>query len=238
MLKYALSLAAASVLGVANAAPPAALDVPPGVESVAVGERMRVNGVGMRIEHFVAPLSADEVLAFYRERWAGQLSKADAPTIPLTNNRVGTWQVLGRQNGARHETVQIRALPEGGSEAYVASADTSARPSKPPRPPVYLPPGVDVVSVVESADGARNATEILAQSPFSVAITERWLRSSARVRGFTPEPGFDEARPGRQAERAFYMRSGADELAAVVQPARSGSLILLHHVRVDARSKP
>src|SRR5687768_10916314 len=33
MLKYALSLVAASVLSAANAAPPAALDVPPGVES-------------------------------------------------------------------------------------------------------------------------------------------------------------------------------------------------------------
>jgi hypothetical protein len=224
MLKYALSLAAAF-----------ALDVPPGVESVPIGERMRVNGVGMHIEHFVAPLSAEEVLAFYRERWAGQLSKADTPAVPLTQNSAGTWQVLGRQNGARHETVQIRALPEGGSEGYVASADTSARPAAPPRPPVYLPPGVAVVSVVESADGARNATEILAQSPFSVAITERWLRSSARVRGFSPEPGFDEARRARQPERAFFMRSGTDELAAVVQPARSGSLIFLHHVRIDSR---
>jgi len=210
-------------------------DLPPAAESVSVGDGLSVNGVGMRIEHFVAPLTVDEALAFYRSRWGRRTTAEQDPAARaaahLTLDRVGNWQVLGRQVGARHETVQVRALPEGGVEGYIAATDTQARPATPPAPPVSLPPGTAVISTVASQDGSRSATEILAQSPLGVDATERWLRSAARLRGFQPAPGFDEARPAGRSERAFYMSNGADELTAVVQPAKSGSLVLLHHVR-------
>jgi len=186
---------------------PTSFDLPPAAESVSVGERLSVNGVGMRIEHFVAPLTVEEALAFYRTRWGRPTTPEDdqaaRAAAHLTQDRVGNWQVLGRQVGARHETVQVRALPDGGVEGYIAATDTQARPATPPAPPVSLPPGAAVISTVASQDGPRSATEILAQSPLSVDATERWLRSAARLRGFTPEPGFDEARNAGLRERAF-----------------------------------
>ena len=199
-------------------------ELPPRAVAASIGEEMVVNGIAMRATHFQTPAAVPDVLGFYRERW----SSADPADRP-TEQDLGSWRVIGRQTSTSHETVQIRALPGGGSEGYFASSDTRSRPRTPASSPLRLPLGAQTVSVVESVDGSRHATQILARSPYGLAMTERWLRASARLQGFESEHGSDEPTPAN-GSRALFFKRGGEELIAVVQPAGQRSVVVIHHV--------
>jgi hypothetical protein len=194
-------------------------ELPPRAIAVSIGDQLIVNGVAMRATHFKSPAAAHEVLAYYRESW-----EAHDPADRAREETLGGWRVIGRQTDFRHETVQIRSLPGGGSEGYIASSDTRARPRKPPRSPLSLPPGAKTVSIVESQDGSRSSTQILARSPLGVAMTERWLRTAARIQGFESQI------PSENSAHTLFLERGGEELISVVQPAGKGSVIVIHHV--------
>jgi hypothetical protein len=207
-----------------------ASELPPHALSASIGEEIVVNGVAMRATHFQSPASTQDVLDFYRESWSSAI-----PAEKPREQSLGTWRVIGRQNGAKHETVQIRALPGGGTEGYLASSDTRARPRAPAPSPIRLPLGAATISVVESKEGTRQATQILARSPLGIALTERWLRTAARMQGFESEHASDE--PARSdGSKALFLKRGGEELISVVQPAGKGSVIVIHHVSADTRS--
>jgi hypothetical protein len=221
MLKHGLALLLLLAPAVhAQRAP----QLPPRAIAAAVGDEMVVNGVAMRATHFQSPAAAQDVIAFYRDAW----QSAD-PADRATEQALGGWRVIGRQASYRHETVQVRALPGGGSEGYFASSDTRSRPAAPARSPLRLPLGAKTVSVVESRDGSRRSTQILARSPFGASMSERWLRTSARLQGFEFEHGSDEATRADNS-RALFLKRGGEELIAVVQPVGNGSVIVVHHV--------
>jgi hypothetical protein len=208
-----------------------ASELPPRAISASIGEDIVVNGVAMRATHFQSPASTQDVLDFYRESWATGI-----PAEQPREQSLGSWRVIGRQNGARHETVQIRPLSGGGTEGYLASSDTRARPRAPARSPLRLPLGATTLSVVESKEGTRQATQILARSPVGVAMTERWLRTAARLQGFESEHASDE--PGRSdGSKALFLKRGGEELISVVQPAGKGSVIVIHHVGAETGSR-
>lgn len=191
-------------------------ELPPRAIAASIGDQIIVNGVAMRATHFKSPAAAHEVLAFYRESW-----RAPDDAHRAREETLGGWRILGRQTDFRHETVQVRPLPGGGSEGYIASSDTRARPRQPARSPLSLPFGAKTISTVESRDGSRSSTQILARSPYGVSMTERWLQTSARIQGFESE---------RSTERALFLRRGGEELISVVQPSGKGSVIVIHHV--------
>jgi hypothetical protein len=228
-----LKLCTVLLLSIAPAVPAQrAPELPPRTLGASIGEELVVNGVAMRATHFQSGVATQDVLAFYRQRWASAIRAERA-----TEQTLGSWRVIGRQIGSRHETVQVRALPGGGSEGYFASSDTRSRPRAPARSPLSLPFGAKTVSIVESQDGSRRATQILARSSFGVSMSERWLRTAARMQGFESEHASDE--PARaNGSRALFLKRGAEELIAVVQPAGKGSVIVIHHVRSDSRSEP
>jgi hypothetical protein len=207
-----------------------ASELPPRAISSSIGEDIVVNGVAMRATHFQSPISTQDVLEFYRESWHSAI-----PAEQPREQSLGSWLVIGRQNGARHETVQIRALPGGGTEGYLASSDTRSRPRAPARSPIRLPLGASTLSVVESKEGTREATQILARSPLGAALTERWLRTAARMQGFEFEHASEE--PARSdGSKALFMKRGGEELISVVQPAGKGSVIVINHVGAEAPS--
>jgi hypothetical protein len=208
----------------------AATELPPHALKASIGEDIVVNGVAMRATHFQSPASTQDVLEFYRKSWASAI-----PAEQPREQSLGTWRVVGRQNGSQHETVQIRELPGGGTEGYIASSDTRSRPRAPARSPIRLPLGASTISVVESKEGTRQATQILARSPLNIALTERWLRTAARMQGFESEHASDE--PARSdGSKALFLKRGGEELISVVQPAGKGSVIVIHHVTAAARS--
>lgn len=207
-----------------------ASELPPQALSASIGEDIVVNGVPMRATHFQSPAGTQDVLEFYRKSWASAI-----PAEKPSEQSLGSWRVIGRQNGSRHETVQIRALPGGGTEGYLASSDTRARPRAPARSPIRLPLGAATISVVESQEGGRQATQILARSPLGIALTERWLRTAARMQGFESEHASEE--PARSdGSKALFMKRGSEELISVVQPTGKGSVIVIHHVSGGTRS--
>jgi hypothetical protein len=208
-----------------------ASELPPRALSASIGEDIVVNGVAMRATHFQSPASAQDVLEFYRESWHSAI-----PAEQPREQSLGSWRVIGRQNGPRHETVQIRALPGGGTEGYLAASDSRARPRAPAPSPLRLPLGAQTLSVVESKEGARQATQILARSPLGIALTERWLRTAARLQGFESEHASEE--PARSdGSKALFLKRGGEELISVVQPAGKGSVIVIHHVSAETRSR-
>jgi hypothetical protein len=205
---------------------------PPSSQIASAGERMKVNGVDMTVEHFDSALPADDILAFYREQWRG-----DTPGDHVTEHRTSQWHVIGRQARNQHQTVQVRPRADGGSEGFLASSDTRSAPRSPSQTPIHLPMGATIVSVVQSSEAGRNATITVAKSGASVAFAERWLRGSAKLRGFEVDPLFDSARPAEQREHALFMRRGDDELTAILQPYMNGSMIVLHHVYSEVNSR-
>jgi hypothetical protein len=208
-----------------------ASELPPRALSASIGEDIVVNGVAMRATHFQSPASSQDVLEFYRESWHSAI-----PAEQPREQSLGSWRVIGRQNGPRHETVQIRALPGGGTEGYLAASDSRARPRAPAPSPLRLPLGAQTLSVVESKEGARQATQILARSPLGIALTERWLRTAARLQGFESEHASEE--PARSdGSKALFLKRGGEELISVVQPAGKGSVIVIHHVSAETRSR-
>jgi hypothetical protein len=207
-----------------------ASELPPQATSASIGADIVVNGVAMRATHFQSPASTQDVLDFYRKSWASAI-----PAQQPREQSLGSWRVIGRQNRSQHETVQIRELPGGGTEGYLASSDTRARPRAPAASPIRLPLGAATISVVESKEGARQATQILARSPLGTALTERWLRTAARMQGFESEPASEE--PARaDGSKALFLKRGGEELISVVQPAGKGSVIVIHHVTAGTRS--
>ncbi len=197
---------------------------PPGAKEMSIGEQIRVNGVAMDVYEFVAPASFADVMAFYRALWA-----RETPPSEITSNRLGDWQVLGRQLQGWHQTVQLRPIAGGGTEGRVAVTDVSRKPSAPAAPPLPLPAGSEVVSTVESIDGSRAAVQIVAESPLSIDGTIRWLTAGASKRGWSTDPTFAAAARRAGPGRAVYMTRVDQELMVTIEAtARGGSIVVFN----------
>lgn len=93
--------------------PPLPLDT----TTQSVAGRIIFNGLDMHAQTFTSPRSPDEILAFYRKVWRGQ----------VVVNSMGSEQVLGHREGDYFTTVQVS--PSGsGSKGNIGVVDVATAP--------------------------------------------------------------------------------------------------------------
>ncbi|HHJ14796.1 MAG TPA: hypothetical protein ENJ79_10575 [Gammaproteobacteria bacterium] len=158
------------------------LPVPPGAQAAWVAQQAVQNGVPVEIQRLELSGSVEDVLAYYRTRWADPVD-SDAPGY--IERQAGGWRIISRLEGDRQTVVQLRRMPQGGVEGFVSRADLSATPAS-NRATREFPrkSGTRLVSSTESPDGAGKATTIMLINRFSVAANVRFYQRQMGFRGW------------------------------------------------------
>lgn len=89
----------------------------PDTTTQVVAHRIIFNGLDMRAQVFESPRSPEEILAFYRKVWRGQ----------VVVNSMGNEQVIGHREGDYFMTVQISASGTG-SKGNIGVVDVATAP--------------------------------------------------------------------------------------------------------------
>lgn len=159
---------------------------PPRAQLEWVARDTVVNGLPTRIERFESELAPDEVLAFYRRRWAG------APVGSPRETRTGGWQALSTLAGAFQIAVQVRPKSPSGSEGLISTAHFGGQRAEPVPPGLPRFPDTLISQVTESVDGplrSQLVTMVSTQS-FDVNVQRwrgEWLRRGWHI-AFEKQP--------------------------------------------------
>ena len=147
--------------------------------AAAAGQDYRVNGVPMSIDRVVVPGSVQQLAAELLARWRGT-----GPASIVVRRDAPGLVVLGRQRGAFHQSVQMRALA-AAQRVEVTSTVTrlASRPRRAPAPPLLPNRGLRIESVVETLGGNRAIT-FIGTSTLTVASLTAATLPAARENGW------------------------------------------------------
>ena len=151
---------------------------PPRASVEWVARDARVNGLPSRIERFESELSAQEVLTFYRTRWAH--ARVGAPR----ETESGPWRALSTLQGGFQLVVQVRPRGGQGSEGMlsVMNFGDAKRDFLPRDWPRWR--DAKVTQVTESLDGPKRSQLVAMVSTEGFDTNVRRWREEWRRRGF------------------------------------------------------
>lgn len=209
MLKPALLLLLYG--GVATAAAEPAwplLNYPPGSQVVPVAERLRHNGHWMQVRRFQTQSPPQQVLQFFRARWA-----ASHPVQAL----MGNWTVLSKREGPFLITVEVTSGAGQGTEGVSAIRYLNdARPLQAALPAdLPLPRGAALTSTIETGDGPRHATTLTLLGPQNEGDTAAYFARELRRRGWTTRRENSGAVRGHRIYLDKDNRSGLVQITAL-----------------------
>lgn len=143
-----------------------------------VARDLVVDGLPSRIEHFDSELSADEVLTYYRARWA-RSARGEARAVSA-----GGWRGLSTLDGRFQLVVQVRDKTPHGSEGMLSVANLSAFRKSPL--PANWPRWSDVktTQVTESSDGPKRSLLVAMVSTQGLDLNVRRWRDEWIRRGY------------------------------------------------------
>lgn len=176
----AISILAAMLLGapVALAADWPAIPNPDGARVESIGEQIRLNGVPMRIHRVLSARSRDELAEFYRESLGERHTEASA----------GDAVVLAQERGGYFVTVMLTALTPQTTEALVSISDMVQARRASGRPLGFvLPADSDLLSDMESADGGREARQLVFANRLSLDANRDFLTRELASRELSPD---------------------------------------------------
>lgn len=176
----AISILAAVLLGApaALAAGWPAIPNPDGARVESIGERIRLNGVPMRIHRVLSARSRDELVAFYRASLGQRHAEASA----------GDAVVLSQERGGYFVTVMLRALAPHTTEALVSVNDMAEARRAAGRPLGFvLPVDSDLLSDMESTDGGRQARQLVFANRLSLDANRDFLTRELASRELSPD---------------------------------------------------
>jgi hypothetical protein len=143
-----------------------------------IGERVRLDGVPMRIARVITTLPADAAAAHYRR----------ALGAPVAHAQMGRTVVLAQARGDFFITVSIAPLADGRSEVLSAVADSRAAREAAGRPAgLALPAGSALLSDMESIDGRLASRQLVLANAHSLRANLRQLSASLAARGLRPD---------------------------------------------------
>ena len=146
------------------------------VESI--GERVRLNGVPMRLTRVITTLPTEAATTHYR----GALG------APVAHAQTGDTQVLTQARGDFFITVSIAPLPDGRSEVLSSVADSGAAREAVGRPAgLTLPAGSELLSDMESIDGGLASRQLVLINLHSLRTNLDRLSASLAARGLRPD---------------------------------------------------
>jgi hypothetical protein len=136
------------------------LPMPPGAQSVDIGQAMRINGLPVQVRGFLSAEPVSQIATWFHMRLGNPLvtSRHDSKTL-LGQARDGyylTVQLETAGSGTRGLIAQtdVRGMMAGRNAGSAADASWQAR----------LPAGTRLLSLVEARDGARRSQQVVLQS--------------------------------------------------------------------------
>ena len=182
-----------------------------------VGERVRVNGVPMRLTRVITALPTEAATAHYR----GTLG------TPVAHAQTGHTQVLTQARGDFFITVSITPLADGRSEALTAVADSRAAREAAGRPfGLTLPAGSELLSDMESIDGGLASRQLVLVNPHSLRTNLDRLSASLAARGLRPD-GPPLADRDDALAQAFSGAAGEAQLVLVRRDGATSAVLTL-----------
>lgn len=182
-----------------------------------VGERVRVNGVPMRLTRVITTLPADAAAAHYQR----------ALGAPVAHAQTGHTQVLAQARGDFFITVSITPLPDGRSEVLSSVADSRAAREAAGRPLGFaLPAGSELLSDMESIDGGLASRQLVLINPHSLRTNLDRLSASLAARGLRPD-GPPLAASDDALAQAFSGATGEAQLVLVRRDGATSAVLTL-----------
>jgi hypothetical protein len=175
---------------------------------------VRVNGVPLWWSACESQLAPGPLLKSLAPRW----QRAAAPDGP------GNWWVYTAQSGTRLHTLQLRMAPGGGSSGFCSVLDAATRPRSAARPPLALPPGARIDSVIEQLDASARSTQFIGTAS---APPARWQALFLRL---AQHSGWSRVNAGAAppaGELLALARTG-EQLEVLVLPGAAGSRFVLN----------
>ena len=222
-LRRAVLLAVAATVLPTLSSGAIAVPSPPWMERTAIAEKMIVNGIPSTVHYFQAKRSLEEVLIFYRSRWAedgtGNPGYREAEAPP--------WHVISRLEDRYLLVVQAKGAA-AASEGYLAITDLqeidvkNEMGSNIPRLQ-----GSDVVNDLTSTDPGSKGRTVMLFNGFSVPRNSDYYREYYLGRGWgeVVDQETDDARVlvfGRDGSQAHLVISPSGAKTQVVMTLVDG----------------
>ena len=152
---------------------------PWGTKTESIGEKVRLNGVPMRMHQMTFNQSAKEMVRFYRERLGPKLAEEKLP---------GGERILAQGRDDYFITLRIRPAPGNTSVALVSVSDMRAAKEAAGRPLGFiLPADSRVLSDMESTDAGKQSRHLVFQNRLDIDTNRASLARELQARGFRPD---------------------------------------------------
>lgn len=183
MRKFLFLLALMLAAPVAAARDWPRLPVPGGAKLVWVSGVVQANGFMQRVASLSSDRPPQEIVAFYRTRWAAP-QYLDGHKLPgYLVKSAPPWEVISRLHNGYMIAIQLRRTAMGGTQGEVSISDLSQRPSLAPSP-FPMPSGSHVLNDLPSNDGGRQARTLTLTNNASIASNVSFYEQYFKQRGW------------------------------------------------------
>jgi hypothetical protein len=215
---------AASVLFAASQAGAKEIDCPafpqPDAKVEWVAPYMVYNGVPMSVKRFDSSRSVAEILAFYRQAWAGV-----GPAAPVEND-VAQWKTISAKRGKCFFTVQVQAAGTTGSTGLLSATQQTDMPSitsSDNKLPMMT--GSAVINDIEHGDTGKNARTVLLSNTFSPTSNADFYRQTMADQGWKMISSY-QMTTAKGPGITIVMKRGMAEANIVITRNGSRSMVL------------
>lgn len=150
--------------------------VPPDSSTQNVAGRIIFNGLTMQAQTFRSTRTPKEIVAFYRQRWPGQ----------MVVNQMGHEQVIGHRQGDYFMTVQV-STTGSGSQGNLGVVDLASAPAQfEPGKGLPKPMGARVFNDIHYPDDPVPTRMVGINSPLSPSQNASFYRERLAGEGWKP----------------------------------------------------
>ena len=151
---------------------------PRGAQIESIGDRVRLNGIPMRMHRALSSLSPKELLDFYRDA----LGKRHA------EQHLSDRHILSQEQSNYFTTVQIRPLAANVAEILVSTSDMVEAKQAANRPLGFvLPLDSMVLSDMESTDAGKRSRQLVVSNQHDLETNLQALTRELAARGYRPD---------------------------------------------------
>lgn len=193
---------------------------PPDANMKSVGQDMRLNGVDMRVTAFTSDMSADAVLAFYRQRWQHKVE-----------NTLGEWQIIGRQEGGYYITVQVKPGEKHATEGLIGISELPALRTA-PKVDASFPrmQGTQMISDMNSNDSGKKGKTLVMHNGYSVHSNASFYQTALPREGWRQNTAYGGLQTGGDAHAMFFVRGTKSCNIVINRHPEGGSAVVVNIV--------
>ncbi len=203
---------------------------PPKADVQWIASSMKVNGVPTRVMQFQSRASRSEVVNFYRAYWARGFEHQ--PSVSTFRGAT----VVGQAQGPYLMTVKVEDDAREGSRGLISVALVlGSKVDRDPRE-LPMPPGAQVLSVVESDDFGKRSRQLLLVTPQAPPSALDFYTAAFTNAGWTQVQRSDlSGTPGApNGGFVVFARAGGEmQLSVARTPKGGGSTVLANLVTKD-----